>query len=79
MPTPLPPLFLDAQKEAEVLIHEFLSHLKEMRLGEGAKTEEEMSDRTIFEGWTIQKMANIQVAIKTLTEHLKAIESMGRK
>lgn len=58
---------------ALVLIQEFRDHVKECRLEEGLTDE-----RQIYEGWMIQKMANLQVLVARLIMRLNTIAPDGQ-
>ena len=58
-------------KRSEELIHEYYQHRQECKA-----SSPDLDDRTIFEGWIIQKIAGIQTIILSLTEDLSKIRTL---
>jgi len=68
-------------KQAKELISEFRSHLESVK--KLSDKDETIDPRLVYEGWAIQKIANLQVIVFDLTENvlnLRAIvELMNKK
>lgn len=58
-------------ERAEKLIEDFDGHRKEVKNVSGL---EDSNDRLIFEGWTIQKLAGLQVILEDLSEKINGID-----
>jgi hypothetical protein len=59
-------------EQAEGLIKEFFEHYERIKNSEGEPT---LDQRVVFEGWTIQKIAGLQVLIMELHDEIKRLHN----
>ncbi len=59
-------------EQAEGLIKEFFEHYER---GKNSDGDSSLDQRVVFEGWTIQKIAGLQVLIMELHDEIKSLHN----